>query len=406
MDQEIISRTSIIDEESSEFDTGLQDDLSKSIKLGNQWFLNSGIHDIKEQNFTYGSMSAWYDTLRDAYSFIYQEIVGYGISTSCYLYNLYKNPAYLQKARAAASWLKNTRHSSGGYLSKYRRENKTFINTIYSFDTGMILNGLTNLYDADKDKEILDEAVSIGDWLISIQHPDGSLPAYYLIEVDKFISHGDKWSRQSGSFQCKAAIGLLHLHKITKEPKYRDAAIRLCDFALGFQKPDGRFVTDTTDNSTFVHPHCYTMEGLVAAGIYLHEQKYIDAVKSGLAWISAHQMPNGAFPYKYTVGFMPYESPDFSSQVFRIYLILERNHLMDKQHRFDKEKLVKNILTYQSKENNVRSRGGFYSGDGWFIEDTDPSNRRHINSWVSMFTLQTLELLSKKNQYFDVFQIV
>jgi hypothetical protein len=67
---------------------------------------------------------------------------------------------------------------------------------------------------------------------------------------------------------------------------------------------------------------------------------------------------------------------------------------------------VKNILTYQSKENNVRSRGGFYSGDGWFIEDTDPSNRRHINSWVSMFTLQTLELLSKKNQYFDVFQIV
>jgi hypothetical protein len=379
--------------------------VSKDVALAKEWFLYSGIQNFDKSDFTCGGINAWFDVSKKQYNFVYQEIVGYGISTLCYLYKIYKEPIFLERAKSASQWLLHTRKDKKGHLFRYNLEPKTFSTIMYTFDTGMILNGLTNLYELENDKKNLEECISMANWLLSVQKPNGALPALYMTDKDEYVADGNKWSLQSGAFHAKLAIGLLHLHKITGDAKFKSAAIKLCDFALTFQQPDGRFITDTTDNSTFVHPHCYTMEGLITAGIYLQEQKYINAVKKGINWILNNQSPNGSMPFKYVSDFMQYDSPDFSAQVLRMYLILRKQHI-SVDAKFNMDKLVRNILLYQSADEDKRCKGGFYSGNGWFVEDPVQTNKKHVNSWVSMFVLETLEILDDKTKEFDVFNIV
>lgn len=369
--------------------------LEKRIDLVKKWFLYSGIQDNNRDSNTFGGFNAWYDIYEKNFSFVYSEIVGYGISTLTFLHHAFPDEdKFIERAFNAVNWLSKAKYKKGGFLCRFYREKDTFNNKVCAFDAGMILNGLTNLYDISNDKYIFEMSKSIGYWLIdTMQKEDGSFYVRYLTDKNKFVDNENKWSAQSGSFHAKLSIGLLHLYDQTKNTKFKESVISLCDYALTKQEETGRFITNHFDNSTFVHPHCYTLEGLIAAGYYLKDNRYITAVRKGLSWIFENQLPSGAFPFKFLNNkFLNSESPDFTSQIIRLYILMKKLKLHGELIVDNKkiEKAIENILAYQSHDVSREANGGFFSGAAWFNGVKNDFTLRHVNSWVSMFVMQTL----------------
>jgi len=375
-------------------------DIKESISLAEKWLLNSGIQNLDKNSITYGSFNAWYDTLNKKFSFAYSEITGYGISALLFLNKIENKDIFVERAKLGVDWLMNKAFDDqGGVLCRYNLDENKFSDRICTFDNAMCLNALVNVYDLTKEEKYLEGAKKISSWLLKMQKDDGSFFTRLFKENGKLEENGSKWSEQSGCFHAKAAIGLLNLFKVTGDERYKEAARKICDYALGFQENDGRYVTDTKDKSTFVHAHCYTLEGLIAAFSIFKDKKYLDSLVMGINWIIKNQMPNGGFPAYFIDGkFVDVESPDISSQVIRSYLLIKEFAAVG---NVDVELAIKRILKFQCMEDEKEIKGGFAVGKAWF----HPEDRhdKHINSWVTMFVIQTMAMqINKLENIYDI----
>lgn len=132
-------------------------DLQKIISNGINWITNSGIQNKDKKNKNYGGYYAWYDEKKGKYSYLYSEITGYLITFHCFIYSLKKSKKNLIAAEAAAMWLINRAQFSFGGFKCFELIDKN-LNILdksslsYSFDNGVILNGLVNLYKITKKK--------------------------------------------------------------------------------------------------------------------------------------------------------------------------------------------------------------------------------------------------------------
>ncbi len=379
------------------------------ISLAENWILNSGIQNLDKNSEAYGGFNAWYDADQKLFSFTYSEITGYGISTLLYLDKLNKNSLFADRAKAAADWLIERAYDENeAFFCRY--EDGKFMDRFCTFDAGMCLNALANLYKAAKDEKYLEVSRRVADWLVNkMQKKNGSFYTRYFKEKNQFEDNGDKWSKQPGSFLAKVSIGLLNLYGILKDDRYKKAARKICDFALSFQERDGRFVTDNKDKSTFVHAHCYTAEGLLSAGVILNEKKYFESAINALNWITKYQMPNGGFPaYFVNNKFVDVESPDISSQVIRLYMLMKNFRTIDEisLDEINLDSGIKRIFDFQCTDNEKQAYGGFMSGKAWFYPEN--KNAKHVNSWVTMFILQAVNMyLNRENMgKFNVLDIV
>lgn len=148
--------------------------------------------------------------------------------------------------------------------------------TPYTFDTGMILKGLAalvenNLDENDKYKNAL---IKGADYILSMQRDDGSIAT----------ADYSQWGLPYGK-QVPEAIHIYCLEPIRKvaqltgEQKYEKSIQRALDFYLA--KPD------LTDFTTLSHFNAYIIEGLVDIGEIERAQRAMDL-------ISLHQRPDGS----------------------------------------------------------------------------------------------------------------
>ena len=369
-------------------------EIRNKVSLAENWFLNSGIQNLDKNSEVYGSFNAWYDADKKKFSFAYSEITGYGISTLLYLNKLNNKSLFIDKAKVAADWLINRAYVENEAFS-CRYDNGKLVDRFCVFDTGMCLNALVNLYRTTGDEKYLEFVKKLAYWIINkMQKNDGSFYTRYFREKNEFEKDGNKWSKQSGSFLSKVSIGLLNLYMVLNDEKYKEAARKICDFALKFQQNNGRFITNHKDKSTFVHAHCYTIEGLLSAATILNENKYMEAAVNGLNWILKNQMPNGSFPaYFINNRFINVESPDISSQVIRLYLLMKN---LRNANDINIDLSIKRILDFQCMNNEREAYGGFIAGKAWFYPEDN--NARHVNSWVTMFILQTINMHLDKDK--------
>lgn len=383
--------------------------LRSSSKLAVNWFLNSGIQNIQKGKDTYGSFNSWFDIKNNKFSFAYSEITGYGITTLLYLYSLSegKSNILLDRAKIAADWLmkKAFNQEVGGIRCRYDFDLKKFSERICSFDNAMCLNAFVNLFKQTGDKKYLNFSIKIANWILRMQKKNDSFYTRFFTDNNTLEETGDKWSKQSGSFHAKIAIGLLNLGLLLGEGKYINRVKRICDFALKFQKDDGRFITDVNTKGTFLHPACYTAEGLLTAAIVLKDKKYINAVKKFVKWILKNKLETNGFPAYFLDGnFIPVESPEINSQVLRLCLIL--NSASGKILSRDVlDFCIKRLLKYQCQIKSKKTYGGFYSGEAWFYKEKNLF-KEHVNSWVTMFILQVLFMTDRRFNQDDIFYLV
>ena len=365
--------------------------LSKSIESAVDWLVKSGIQNTKSPKK--GSVNAWYDIKRKKYSFIYSEINGYFLTMMVFLYNNTKDKKYLDYAILSANWLiKYALHKNGGFKCLFLIDKKSLHafkqNQIYSFDNGVILNGLVSLYKITKKNYLLKSAIKCGNWITNycIDKNDYVKPVYDVSE-NKFFESDKEWSLTSSSYHTKIATGLINLYSVTKQKKYLENAKKICNRSLQFQTKNGRFISFPFRGGTNAHPHCYSAEGLWCVGTYLKEKKYLKASKKATKWILSKLNKDGKIPRLYFKEKMIFhERLDAVSQVIRLFFLNSSNQ---KNSDFDIrkiKKLINLLLKYQnSKSDNIKIKGSFYWG-----KTSNGKQMKHPNSWVTFFAIQAL----------------
>lgn len=350
---------------------------SSEISLAKEWLLNSGIQDLKGAER--GGFNSWFDLDSGEYSYVYPEVTGYGITALLFLNDLFGGN-FVERARLAAKWLEEKALHPCGGVRTGKNEN------IYAFDSGMVLYGLLNLYKTSGERQYLGFAEKIASFLLKdMRKGDSLFYAVYDPKTGEKKDAGRKWSDQSGSYHARIVLGLTSFHDITHDEAYKDAALTLCEKCLAFQESSGRFITSTADNSTHLHPHAYSAEGLLYAGMYFGREDFIRASEKAVLWALEGQCRDGNIPKAFDgKRFIAYYRTDILAQILRLGVILRAMGRLDGDFSRSLRRLRNRLLTFQYLGNDSQ-KGGFYYGF-----TLDGQRKKHINSWCSMFALQAL----------------
>ena len=190
--------------------------IDQALKQSIYWLEKSGIQNsLNKKNLLSGSVNAWYDPQKKKYSFVYSEINGYFMTMMAFLY----------KGLEAAKWLiSNAQEKNGGFRCLFLIDKNSSHahkkDQIYSFDNGVIINGLVSLYKATKKSFLIKSAEKCGNWIINFCIDNNNLvKPVYEIEQNKFFESDKEWSTTSGSYHTKISIGLANLFSIVKKKK-------------------------------------------------------------------------------------------------------------------------------------------------------------------------------------------
>jgi mannose-1-phosphate guanylyltransferase len=334
--------------------------------------------------------------------FLFSEVTGYAIRDLLLLHSITGERIYLNKALQAADWLIYTASNEIGWIrTRYYFEQDTDENrgldsftggNIFSFDNGICLNGLVALYEAIKSQAVgkftmkenlqpLAEKIHVlAGNLVAIINRDGSIPAICDDLGTELQFENPRWSQQRGSFQAKIAEALAELYRVTLEEQYADAARQLCRFAISWQKPDGRFITDAKGN-TQLHPHCYSAEGVFRVGIILKEESFIASARRATEW-ALSQCHKGQIAQEIgdTIHGLSCHRTDAQAQVLRLGAQLLQAEILDEKYWQPISDLAESVLAMKHPQEGY-FRYGYYE---------DGTESKTLSYWTNMFAFHSL----------------
>lgn len=380
--------------------------VTNAIKDAVTWLAHSGIQAANADPRTNGAVAAWFDPDTAHYSYWYPEITGYAATIWAWLGQT--NAAQFEHGAAAVRWLIEVggHQPSGLYGQKWSLDMQTHTPIAYTFDQGIILSGVLNMFRATNHTPYRDHAERLADALLAAAlQPNGALKPYVLLTEHAHISETEqgRWSRQTGPYLSKCVLGLLQLVQISDDLRWRETSRQICDWALRFQRDDHTFVVNPHSGASHAHPLNYTGEAMVAAGLVLDDERYrraACAIACGL--LSAFEQ-YGYLPRIFvgTQAIIQPERVDVLAQSLRLGGLCVRYGWLDGarwQNTLDQ--MAMHLLSFQVHTADQRQHGGFRFGNTAYGV---PS--RHVNSWCTMFALQAL-ILYADAALFDPLQIV
>lgn len=364
-------------------------EIGQNIDKATHWLIDSCIQDNNPQSLAFGSFRAWFDPKLKEYAYPYPEITGYALSTLSFLSQYDKeNSRILQSANRAADYL--VRQCLSNKTGKFYAHNISNGNSefVFTFDVGMILKGLFHSYKSSNVGNNRTTCLRLGEWLLRMQKPDGSFYAYYDIEQKLKKSSMKRWSTQSGSFHMKLSFSLTQLYQETADQKYLSSLKKLVDWVMGMQQPDGRFVTDQSQGSTFLHAHCYSIEGLLDSYNVLLDEGIRDAAYKGISWLIKMYQKKRTLPSVYYSDgrYFSEERSDIIAQTIRLLCIAK--HDVDGCEEVIQE-LLKRLLSFQCFSKDQSLDGGFRFHT--IINDENKDDKTyHLNTWASMAAVHAM----------------
>ncbi len=311
-----------------------------SVGLALDWLTNSHIRHNGHGEAASGGVNQGYNFTHRNYPFIYSEITGYAVSTFVCAYYWTNDARYLELAREAAAFV--LRHQNmaanapqhGAVLQGLSLPDLQPMLQYYSFDLAMCLQGLLDLYRVEPSTNLQTSTRAMGDWLINtMQQADGSFLAMYDQPHNEWKHPGDNFFDDAGCLHAKHAIGLLKLNEITGDTRYRDAAVRVCDWVLALQDDSGAIRAHFDQPQVVSHPHCYAVEGLLYAHYVTGSDRYLEASYRAGEWLLGAQNADGSINIEYNKPWWrmgrrvvekvhPHRVTDATSQALRIWLLL------------------------------------------------------------------------------------
>lgn len=372
--------------------------LARAIQSAGRWIVQSGIQIRDPRLPTWGAFNAWYDMDSKRHRYVYPEITGYGILTLLYLDDRRHDLRLLELARIAGDWaIQRAIHPCGGVRPRdfYEQSERDALfladrEVIVTFDSGIMIFALADLYEKTKSSSYLNASRQVADFVVDCaQKKDGLLYACYDPQKLHWLDDPAKWSTQSGPYHAKLSMGLLRLHQLTNETKYRLATERLCEACLKLQLPNGRFVTYRREKATHLHPHLYAAEGMLYAGKALGDERLTRSASKAAQWALDQQVADGGIPC--VVGFgrsgavNQNQRSDTLAQALRLALLCHARGELPARSLKKLPALMRRLLSFQ----NTRGpqAGGFLYG-----QEMNGVQRNHLNFWATAFALQALVL--------------
>lgn len=222
-----------------------------------------------------------------------------------------------QRAKKYGDWLLSIQTPEGAWQN-------TDLDTIYTFDTGQILKGLYELIPHDKKYE---EAFLKGcDWLAQ--------------QID------EKGHIHTPTKDAFSAIGSDYIHFYALEPLKKAAEkYRQKDYENAVKRAEAHYLSlsDLTDFKIITHFHAYIVEALIDLS---YKTKALDALNT----IKKYQRSNGAIPAFPNVRWVCLTAIlQYAVCYYKLGMMAEG------------EQLLSYALSKQEKS------GGFFGGHGWFV---------------------------------------
>ena len=256
------------------------------------WLARSGVQIAEGPDA--GGVRAWLDETPGPPGFIYSEITGYFITLCCQLARG-GDRAWIGRAERAATWIvERAMLPTGAVLSrKYEQSPERAAADPYSFENGrvaffdcaMVGFGLVELHTATGNARWLEAATAIGGFL---DRAFGSAPedGHSTFDAPTMapVPAAPRWSSHFGPFELKGAMFLDALATATGAAAPRAFVDRLIGLALSRQHASGRFPTMPAGDTTHLHPHTYTIEGLLYLAARHDRQDLVQAAARGIDW--------------------------------------------------------------------------------------------------------------------------
>lgn len=184
----------------------------------------------------------------------YPETTGYICQTFVELWRKTGDPGLLERAIAMGDWEAAIQMPEGAVMGGKVNTNPTPA----VFNTGMVLLGWAELVRATGEQRFRDAATRAGEWLLSVQEPDGN-----WIRGNSLFANA-----ATTTYNVKAAWGLCAAGLALNRDDFTAAAIRNAEFAISRQQPNGWFrdccLTDPAN--PLLHTIAYTFQGLLEIG--------------------------------------------------------------------------------------------------------------------------------------------
>jgi hypothetical protein len=278
-------------------------DATRTARLmrGLDWLATSGIQRPPGADDA-GAVHAWIDGTTREPAYLYSEITGYFVTLCVQLERLLPKlgietrGAWRERAEAAAAWLVDSaQHASGGILSrKYlgpvdpqRIDPWSFTGgRVAFFDSAMVGFGLVQLWRLTGGQRWLEAARRIGDYLLRAHESADCTRRWAAHDVlaDARVPEAERWSQHFAAYELKGAHFLMSLNDATGAGLFVGLAERTLAQALASQRPSGRFPTNQSETATHLHPHTYTIEGLLYLCAAHNRSELLDPAKRALDW--------------------------------------------------------------------------------------------------------------------------
>jgi uncharacterized protein YyaL (SSP411 family) len=233
----------------------------EAIEAGVRWLCAS--HDVTGRTGSSGSFS-----LVDGWRLPFPETTGYILQTLLEYSRRTGEPEFTRRARQMGDWEIEIQNKDGGvvhglYTGKQKPSSV--------FNTGMVIHGWLDLYEAGDDSSFLDAAVRAGRFLTDRQDSDG----IWRGEIEYHdIPH---------TYNARVSWALLRLAETTADECFRKAALQQLEWVLDMQLENGWFESCIFRPRTEPNTHgiAYTLRGLLESYKLTRQERFLRAALLG-----------------------------------------------------------------------------------------------------------------------------
>jgi len=218
-----------------------------------------------------GGIAAYYSLLT-GYSESYPEVTGYLVPTLYDFTRCCGDSDAVAAADRATAWLLSLQGSDGSFPGGLHGvEGQPSV-----FNTGQILQGLVRAHAETSRREILQAAISAGNWLVAVQQPDGSWSGRGAYQG---VAH---------TYYSMVAWALAQLSDHTTGPQRTDyglAAEKNLDWVLARVRPSGWIDgINLQGHPNYLHFIAYVLQGVLECSILRSREDAIQTVAKS-AWV-------------------------------------------------------------------------------------------------------------------------
>jgi len=329
--------------------------ISALLQRAAQWFLHSGIQEPE------GGVARYHFIAEDRNARVSTEITGYAVSALLELHHRTADPDCLLAAIRAGDFLCQAWDSSALAMPfEWSGNSDRPAHQSFFFDNGIIVRGLTRLWRVTGNRSYLDTAVLCAESMSRDFVNQADIHPILVLPSKEPLPRDARWSRSSGCYQLKSALGWLDLAEATGnklfEADFETALARALQTHSSFfeQEPESHRVMDR------LHAYCYFLEALLSCS---HRPEVQAALGDGIARTAAllrcirHE----------------FERSDVNAQLLRVRLYAGALNAVRLDETLAAEEAAW-VAQYQTTSDDPRLDGGFNFGrrNGQFSNFSNP----------------------------------